>query len=117
MEPTPPASLWDAIRSWADSAGLLAPQHLGPDGRPVPPHVPEGVCAACPICQVAATVDQLNPQILADLTIVVRSVLDGMGAALAAAAMQRTSTRTAGEPADAAGSPDPQDDGAAPAPD
>ena len=98
MEPSAPASFWDAIRSWADAAGLLAPQPLGPDGRPLAPHVPEAVCAACPVCQAAATLDQLNPQVLADLGVVLRSVLDGLGAALAAAAVQRTGARTADQP-------------------
>lgn len=94
-----PGTFWDAIRSWADSAGLLTPQATEGEHVPERPHVPEGVCAACPICQAAATLEQVNPQILADLTVVVRSVLGGMGAALAAAAEQRAAPR----------SPDPDD--------
>lgn len=94
MDPQP-GSFWEAIRTWAEASGLLVPTATADAGDPtagrLPPHVPESVCAACPICQAAATLEQVNPQVLADLTAVGRSVLSGIGAALATAAEHRTS--------------------------
>ncbi len=114
MEHPQAGAFWDAIRSWADSAGLLVPQPTqGDPPRPVRPPVPDSVCAACPICQAAATLDQVNPQLLADLTVVVRSVVEGLATALAAAADHRASAQRQEEPATGEGS---ADDGQARAP-
>ena len=52
--------------------------------------MPQAVCDSCPICQAAATLDQVNPQVLVDMTEVARSVITGLGSALASAAEQRT---------------------------
>ena len=82
----PTGSIWDAIRSWADSAGLLRPEDEGTTGRPA---VPEAVCAHCPICQGAATLDQIDTDALAEWADLARGVLSGMGSALASAAEQR----------------------------
>ncbi len=92
-QPTP-GSFWDAIRSWADSAGLLLPPEE-PDEQKRP-HVPESVCDNCPICQGAATLEQVNPEVIAELADVARNVLSGVGSALAAAAEQRLSQASAG---------------------
>ena len=81
------ASLWDAVRGWADSAGLLLPPEG--DAQPGRPRVPQSVCDSCPICQAAATFDQVNPDVLAELTEVARSLVNGVGSALSAAADQR----------------------------
>ena len=81
------ASFWAAVRSWADSAGLLLPSDPDSPGRPV---VPQSVCDSCPICQAAATLDQVNPQVIADVTEVARSMVLGLGSALAAAAENRS---------------------------
>ncbi|HEX6886765.1 MAG TPA: hypothetical protein VF143_01565, partial [Candidatus Nanopelagicales bacterium] len=78
-------SLWDTVRAWADSAGLLRPQD--PSGQR--PRVPQSVCDNCPICQSAATLEQVNPEVLAELGEVARSLVAGMGSALASAAEQR----------------------------
>jgi hypothetical protein len=75
------------VRSWADEAGLLLP--ADPEDPPRP-KVPQAVCDSCPICQAAATLDQVNPQVLVDITEVARSVITGLGSALASAADQRT---------------------------
>jgi hypothetical protein len=91
MTQPPAGSFWDAIRTWADSAGLLLPDAEGDRGGPPRPKVPQSVCDSCPICQAAATLDQVNPQVIADLADVARSVLAGMGSALASAAEQRLS--------------------------
>ena len=80
-------SFWDAVRSWADDAGLLLPAD---PLDPPKPKVPQAVCDSCPICQAAATLDQVNPQVLVDMTEVARSVITGLGSALASAADQRT---------------------------
>jgi hypothetical protein len=80
-------SFWDAVRSWADEAGLLLPADPLDAGRP---KVPQAVCDSCPICQAAATLDQVNPQAVVDITEVARSVITGLGSALASAADQRT---------------------------
>ncbi len=80
------ASFWEAVRSWADSMGLLVPNE--PEG-PVRATVPQSVCDSCPICQAAATLDQVNPQVIADVTEVARSIVLGLGSALAAAAENR----------------------------
>jgi hypothetical protein len=80
-------SLWDTVRAWADSAGLLRPQD--PSGQR--PRVPQSVCDNCPICQSAATLEQVNPEVLAELGEVARSLVTGMGSALASAAEQRLS--------------------------
>ncbi len=81
------ASFWEAVRSWADSAGLLLPSDPDAQDRPV---VPQSVCDSCPICQAAATLDQVNPQVLADVTEVARSLVLGLGSAIAAAADNRS---------------------------
>jgi len=97
-QPTP-GSFWDAIRSWADSAGLLLPPEEPDDQKR--PHVPASVCDNCPICQGAATLEQVNPEVIAELADVARNVLSGVGSALAAAAEQRlaqTSTGTRNAP-------------------
>ncbi|MGB8021161.1 MAG: hypothetical protein WCF04_08040 [Candidatus Nanopelagicales bacterium] len=97
VEPTL-GSFWDAIRWWASSVGLLASKAKPGEVPPRPP-VPEGVCASCPICQAAATLEQVDPKVMSDLTIVARSVMSGLSAALADAAMQRTGESwTAGKP-------------------
>jgi hypothetical protein len=80
-------SFWDAVRAWADEAGLLLPTD---PADPPKPRVPQAVCDSCPICQAAATLDQVNPQVLVDMTEVARSVITGLGSALASAADQRT---------------------------
>jgi len=116
------ASFWDSVRSWADSAGLLLPtassepsersghsEPLDPTDRPDPPRptVPQSVCDSCPICQAAATLNQVNPQVIADMTEVARSVITGLGAALSSAADQRIQPGGVVEPPDG-------DDGDAP---
>lgn len=83
----PQGTFWDSVRSWADSAGLLRPPE-SPDAT-VRPHVPESVCANCPICQGAATLEQLDTDALAELADLARGILTGMGSALASAAEQR----------------------------
>ena len=80
-----PASFWDGVWAWADSMGVLLPQ----DDDVVRPPVPRQVCDACPICQAAAILDQVNPQLLAELTEVARGLVVGLGSALASAAEQR----------------------------
>ena len=80
-----PASFWDGVWAWADSAGLLLP----PDERDERPPVPHQVCDNCPICQTAALLDQVDPQVVAELTEVVRGLVTGLTSALASAAEQR----------------------------
>ncbi len=87
MAPAEGSTFWDAVRSWADEAGLLLPSDQQDPPRPT---VPQAVCDSCPICQAAATLEQVNPQVLVDLTEVARSVVTGLGSALASAAEQRT---------------------------
>jgi hypothetical protein len=87
MESAEGSSFWDAVRSWADEAGLLLP--ADPQDPPRP-KVPQSVCDSCPICQAAATLEQVNPQVLVDMAEVARSVITGLGSALASAADQRT---------------------------
>ena len=85
-------SYWDAIRSWADSLGLLNPRDAqdGGDAEDPPrPKVPQAVCDNCPICQAAALLDQVDPQVVAELTEVARGLVAGLGSALASAAEQR----------------------------
>jgi hypothetical protein len=81
------SSFWDAVRSWADEAGLLLPADPTDPPRP---KVPQAVCDSCPICQAAATLDQVNPQVVLDMAEVARGVIAGLGSALASAADQRT---------------------------
>jgi hypothetical protein len=81
------STFWDAVRSWADDAGLLLPTEPQDPQRP---RVPQAVCDSCPICQAAATLDQVNPQVITDLTEVARSVIAGLSSALTSAADQRT---------------------------
>ena len=101
-----PHSFWDAVRSWADSAGLLLPpdpETVADSGIPTDPprpKVPQAVCDSCPICQAAATLDQVNPQVVADLTEVARSVIAGLTSALNSAADQRVQGSPAVEPGD-----------------
>jgi hypothetical protein len=80
-------TLWDAVRSWADSVGLLRSSEGG--DAAARPHVPESVCANCPICQGAATLDQVDTEALAEWAELARGVIAGMGSALASAAEQR----------------------------
>lgn len=77
---------WDTVRSWADSVGILSPDAARPGEKP---KVPEAVCANCPICQGAATVDQLDHDAIADYVDLARNVVLGLGSALASAAEQR----------------------------
>lgn len=93
-QPTPSAPFWDSVRAWADSMGLLLPQEEGPDRDPVRPRVPQSVCDSCPICQGAATLDQVNPDAIAELADVARSLIGGIGSALASAAEQRRASAT-----------------------
>lgn len=86
MPADPRPNLWDAVRSWADSAGLLLPTE--PD-EPARPRVPQDVCDSCPICQAAATVDQINPEAVSDLVEMARSVVTGLASAMASASDQR----------------------------
>ena len=106
-------SFWDAVRSWADEAGLLLPAE--PEDPPRP-RVPQAVCDSCPICQAAATLDQVNPQVLVDMTEVARSVITGLGSALASAADQRTFGGAASDPADSLDEWDGDAPGIAPGP-
>ena len=97
MASTEGGSFWDAVRSWADEAGLLLPTDPLDPARPT---VPQAVCDSCPICQAAATLEQVNPQVLVDMTEVARSVITGLGSALASAADQRTFGGGTREPAE-----------------
>lgn len=88
MSHSPSASFWDGVRALADSIGLLVPQ--GAEGQQRPrPAVPPSVCDSCPICQAAATLDQVDPQVITEVFDVARGMLVGMGSALASAAEQR----------------------------
>ena len=89
--PTPSVPFWDAVRAWADSAGFLLPQPEAGDGEPERPKVPPSVCENCPICQGAATLDQVNPEVISELAEVARTLIGGLGSALASAAEQRLS--------------------------
>lgn len=89
--PTPSVPFWDAVRAWADSAGFLLPQPEAPDGAREKPTVPPSVCENCPICQGAATLDQVNPEVISELADVARTLIGGLGSALASAAEQRLS--------------------------
>jgi hypothetical protein len=99
---------WDAVRSWASSAGLLLPQSEEPGDQPP---VPPAVCANCPICQGAATLDQLDHEAIADYVDLARNMVLGLGSALASAAEQRIQGGTAGPDAapDPSGAPEPQE--------
>lgn len=90
-QPTPSVPFWDAVRAWADSAGFLLPQPESSDGRTERPKVPPSVCENCPICQGAATLDQVNPDVISELAEVARTLIGGIGSALASAAEQRVS--------------------------
>ncbi len=79
-------NLWDTVRAWADSVGLLLPED--PD-RPAREAVPQEVCDSCPICQAAATADRLNPDAVADLVDMARDVVSGLASAMASAASHR----------------------------
>ena len=106
-QPTPSLPFWDSVRAWADSKGLLLPREEGPAGDPVRPRVPQSVCDSCPICQGAATLDQVNPEAIAELADVARALIGGIGSALASAAEQRmTSAAPGGRHRDGEG-PDP----------
>jgi hypothetical protein len=107
MTQPPVGSFWDAIRSWADSVGLLLPDAEAEGSGPARPKVPQSVCDSCPICQGAATLDQVNPQVIADLADVARSILAGMGSALASAAEQRLSGTESSEPTEPGEPTDP----------
>jgi hypothetical protein len=111
MSPADGSSFWDAVRSWADEAGLLLPEDPLDPPRP---KVPQAVCDSCPICQAAATLEQVNPQVLVDLTEVARSVITGLGSALASAADQRTFGGGSSDPGDTLDAWDVQLPGEAP---
>ena len=87
MSPSSEPSFWDAVRAWADDAGLLLPQDL--DEVPSKPKVPQAVCDSCPICQGAATLDQVNPELFTDLAEMARSVVSGLASAMASASDHR----------------------------
>ncbi len=91
------SSFWDAVRSWADEAGLLLP--TDPEDPPRPT-VPQSVCDSCPICQAAATLDQVNPQVIVDMAEVARSLIAGLGSALVSATDQRTFAGGSADPAE-----------------
>jgi hypothetical protein len=100
MSQTPGSSFWGAVRSWADEAGLLLPQEEEPTKASVPP----AVCESCPICQGAATLDQVNPDLFTDVADLARNVVAGLASAMASASDQRDSRAAPdrNEPHDAA---------------
>lgn len=104
-------SYWDAIRSWADSLGLLVPREPVDEDRP---KVPQSVCDNCPICQGAATVEALNPAVLSELGELARTLVSGVGAALSLAAEQRIELGRAEAAEGAAATDDGADDAAKP---
>ncbi len=79
-------NLWDAVRAWADSAGLLLPPDSEGRDRPA---VPREVCDSCPICQAAATAERVNPDAVSDLVDMARGVVSGLASAMASAADHR----------------------------
>jgi hypothetical protein len=81
-----PGSFWDSVRAYADAAGLLLPADPQAGPRPT---VPQAVCDSCPICQAAATLDQVNPQVVHEFGDLARGMLLGLGSALSSAADQR----------------------------
>jgi hypothetical protein len=92
MDPAGAPSFWDAVRAWADDMGLLVPPQDDPtlaDDAPARPKVPQAVCDSCPICQGAATFEQVNPEILSELADLARSVVTGLASAMASASDQR----------------------------
>lgn len=89
MEPSG-GSFWDAIRGWADARGLMLPEN-SQQASSSRASVPASVCENCPICQSAATLDQLQPDVMDELTDLARTLIGGVGSALAAAAEQRMS--------------------------
>jgi hypothetical protein len=92
MDPAGAPSFWDAVRAWADDMGLLVPPEDDPapaDDAPHRPKVPQAVCDSCPICQGAATFEQVNPEILTELADLARSVVTGLASAMASASDQR----------------------------
>lgn len=86
---SPASAFWGAVRSWADEAGLLLPQ----DEESTPPKVPPAVCESCPICQGAATLDQVNPDLFTDLADLARNIVSGLASAMASASDQRDTAR------------------------
>jgi hypothetical protein len=88
-----PGDLWDSVRAWADAAGLLLPQDPEANARP---KVPQAVCDNCPICQGAATLDQVNPDVVHELAELARTVMVGFGSALGSAAEQRLARPASG---------------------
>ena len=106
-QPQPSVPFWDAVRAWADGAGLLLPQPQAEGDRAAPrPAVPASVCENCPICQGAATLEQVDPRGITELAELARGVLGGIGSALASAAEQRLA---GGPPAAPTGERDEQD--------
>jgi hypothetical protein len=108
-QPSQSLPFWESVRAWADSAGLLLPQESTSEGESVRPPVPPSVCENCPICQGAATLDQINPQVIDELSVLARGVFDGIASALASASEQRHTAQgstvdstTPPEPAEAA---------------
>ena len=92
MDPAGGPSFWDAVRAWADDMGLLVPPQDDPtvaEDAPARPKVPQAVCDSCPICQGAATFEQVNPEILSELADLARSVVTGLASAMASASDQR----------------------------
>jgi len=99
-QPQPSVPFWDAVRAWADAAGLLLPRpqadgdQADGDQAARRPAVPASVCENCPICQGAATLDQVDPRVITELAELARGVLGGIGSALASAAEQRLASGT-----------------------
>ena len=104
-QPAQSLPFWEAVRAWADSAGLLLPQESTSEGESVRPPVPPSVCENCPICQGAATLDQINPQVIDELSVLAKGVFDGIASALASASEQRHTA--AGSTVDRTTSPEP----------
>lgn len=79
-------NLWDAVRAWAGAAGLLLPPEQTDPARP---EVPQEVCDSCPVCQAAATADQVDPQAVAELAELARGVVAGLVSAMGQASQRR----------------------------
>ena len=63
-------------------------------------HIIKTFCDSCPICQGAATLEQVNPELITDLAEMARSVVSGLASAMASASDQRDPGR---EPREDAG--------------
>lgn len=62
--------------------------------------VPRDVCDHCPICQGAAILERYGPDLVAELSAVARSLVEGLSAATDAAAANRGDPDTSGDGAD-----------------